>query len=83
MLSVARAAGLAQIVAAERPADTGVTAAEQLVSYRLGHPAFAAWLAGIGPGRAEDIARRAADVIRPVMQPYRPVVVFLAARVPL
>ena len=79
MGAAARAAGLADIVVEERPVDVGVTEPEQLVSYRLGQPLFASWLDRIGPRRATDIARRAAEAIRPVMQPYRPIVVFLAA----
>ena len=66
----------------ERPVDVGVTEPEQLVSYRLGQPLFAGWLDRIGPRRAKDIASHAADAIRPIMQPYRPIVVFLAATTP-
>ena len=79
MGAAARAAGLANIVVEERPVDVGVTEPGQLVRYRLGHPIFAGWLDRVGPRRATDIASRAAAAIRPVMQPYRPVVMFLAA----
>ncbi len=82
MGAAARAAGLAEIVVQERPVDVGVTRPEQLVSYRLGHPAFTSWLDRIGPRRAGELASYAADAIRPIMQPYRPVVVFLAAARP-
>jgi hypothetical protein len=60
----------------------GVTEPEQLISYRLGQPLFASWLDRIGPRRAQEIASHAADAIRPIMQPYRPIVVFLAASTP-
>ena len=80
MLTTANAAGLAGMVVEERPVDVGVTEPEQLVSYRLGQPLFADWLDRIGPRRAREIASRAAEAIRPIMQPYRPIVVFLAVR---
>jgi len=66
----------------ERPVDVGVTQPEQLVSYRFGHPIFAGWLDRIGPRGAEELARHAADAIRSIMQPYQPIVVFLAAATP-
>jgi ubiquinone/menaquinone biosynthesis C-methylase UbiE len=79
MRAAADAAGLAQVVVQERPVEVGVTTPRQLVRYRLGQPAFANWLDSIGPRAAERFAAAAADAIRPVMQPYRPIVVFLAA----
>lgn len=82
MGAVARGAGLTEIVVQERPVDVGVTRPEQLVSYRFGHPIFASWLYRIGPRRAEELACHAADAIRSIMQPYRPIVVFLAASTP-
>lgn len=82
MDAAARAAGLARIVVAERPVDVGLTEPGQLVSYRLGHAMFAGWLDRIGSRRAAGLARRAAASIRPIMAPYRPVVVFLAATTP-
>jgi SAM-dependent methyltransferase len=79
MRAAAAAAGLVGVVVEERPVDVGVTTPEQLVRYRLGQPMYASWLDGMGPGEAERFAVVAADAIRPVMQPYRPIVVFLAA----
>jgi hypothetical protein len=79
MRAAADAAGLAHVAVQERPVDVGVTMAEQLVRYRLGQPAFASWLDSIGAREAERFAALAADAIRPAMQPYRPLVVFLAA----
>ena len=82
MRAAANVAGLAGIAVEERPVDVGVTEPEQLVSYRLGQAPFAGWLDRIGPRRAKEIASHAADAIRPIMQPYRPIVVFLAASAP-
>jgi SAM-dependent methyltransferase len=81
MAGAARAAGLVDVVVDERPVDVGVTQPEQLVDYRFGQAHFATWLDAIGDDRAEQVRRRAADAIRPIMEPYRPVVVFLLARV--
>jgi hypothetical protein len=73
MRAAANSAGLAGIGVQERPVGVGVTEPEQLVSYRLGQPLFAEWLDRIGPRRAKEIASDAADAIRPIMQPYRPI----------
>ena len=43
-------------------------------------PIFAAWLDALGPARARAFAAEAERAIQEVMQPYRPVVVFLRAR---
>jgi SAM-dependent methyltransferase len=80
--AAAPAAGLTGVSTHERPVDIGVTQPEQLVSYRLGQPLFASWLDTIGPARAEILARQATATIRPIMRPYRPVVVFLAVSTP-
>jgi SAM-dependent methyltransferase len=80
MCAAAGAAGLVDVVVEERPVDVGVTEPEQLVSYRLGQPLFASWLDRIGSRRASQLASQAAETIRPIMAPYRPIVVFLAAR---
>lgn len=77
MATAARAAGLTGVRVEERPIDVGVTEPEELVSYRLGHPIFAGWLDRIGAAREEDFARKAAEAIRPIMQPYQPVTIFL------
>jgi len=81
MTSAARVAGLINPVVEERPVDVGITTPEQLVDYRFGQAQFAVWLKQIGPRGVEDIRARAIDVIRPIMRPYRPIVVFLAATV--
>ena len=79
MAAAARAAGLAHIHAEQREVDVGVTQPAQLVHYRLGHPAFAAWLDAIGPARASAFAADAERAIGDAMPPYRPSVVFLRA----
>ena len=82
MAAAASAAGLDRVHADERAVDVGVSEPEQLVSYRLGHPVFAGWLDALGEQRAQEFAAAAAEVVRPVMEPYRPLVVFLSARAP-
>ena len=79
MAAAARAAGLAHVHAEERQVDVGVTQPTQLVRYRLGHPAFAAWLDAIGPARAAAFATDAQRAVGDSMPPYRPSVVFLRA----
>ena len=82
MKAAARAAGLCDIRVEERPVDVGVTEPEQLADYRFGQAHFAAWLDEIGPDRARLLRQEAAATIRPIMEPYRPIVVFLAALSP-
>ena len=60
MASAAREAGLADIHAEERPVDVGITAPEQLVRYRFGHPIFTGWLDVIGAARAAAAATASA-----------------------
>jgi SAM-dependent methyltransferase len=79
MAAAASAAGLGHVRAEERQVDVGVTQPAQLVRYRLGHPAFAAWLDDIGPARATAFAADAERAIGDSMPPYRPSVVFLSA----
>jgi hypothetical protein len=82
MAAAARAAGLAEVAAEHRRVDVGVAKASQLVRYRLGHPAFAAWLDAIGPDRAAAFAAEAEHAIGEAMRPYRPAVIFLRAAAP-
>jgi SAM-dependent methyltransferase len=79
MAQAATAAGLDHVAAEERTVDVGIVRPEQLVSYRLGQAPFAAWLAGLGPGRAEQVRRAAVAAVAPDMRPYRPGVVVLVA----
>jgi ubiquinone/menaquinone biosynthesis C-methylase UbiE len=82
MGAAAEVAGLAAIAVDERPVDTGVTTPEQLVRYRFGQPLYASWLDRLGRRRSAEIAAEAAATIRPIMQPYCPIVVFLTAAAP-
>jgi ubiquinone/menaquinone biosynthesis C-methylase UbiE len=79
MARAAKRAGLVDVVADERPVDVGVTEPEQLVDYRLGQAHFAAWLDTLGSEHAHEVRDRLAEAIRPIMVPYRPIVVFLSA----
>jgi ubiquinone/menaquinone biosynthesis C-methylase UbiE len=82
MARVAAQAGLVDVVVDERPAEVGVTEPEQLVDYRLGQANYSAWLNELDPERAKTIRSHLVEVIRPIMRPYRPIVVFLSAIVP-
>lgn len=82
MERVARRAGLVAVSVEEREVDVGVTEAEQLVDYRLGQAHFSAWLGRLGPARAGAVRDRLVETIRPIMRPYRPIVVFLSALAP-
>jgi ubiquinone/menaquinone biosynthesis C-methylase UbiE len=79
MAAAARVAGLARVHSEVRQVDVGVTEPGQLVRYRLGHPAFAAWLDAIGPSRAASFAGEAAQAVGDAIAPYLPRVVFLRA----
>ena len=79
MEAAARLAGLVEVVVEERPVDVGVARAEDLVEYRFGQAHFTAWLDEIGPRRAGEVRRRAADEAGPIFERYCPLVVFLSA----
>jgi ubiquinone/menaquinone biosynthesis C-methylase UbiE len=81
MADSARGAGLAQIRVEERAVDVGVHEAEQLVRYRFGQAHFAAFLAGLDADAEAAVRSDAVAAIAPIMEPYTPVVVFLAALV--
>ncbi|MBV9660896.1 MAG: class I SAM-dependent methyltransferase [Acidimicrobiales bacterium] len=79
MVRAAKQAGLLDVAVDERPVDVGVTQAEQLVDYRLGQAHFAHWLGHLGPIRAGEVRDLLVEAVRPIMQPYLPIVVFLCA----
>lgn len=79
MARVAAAAGLTDVRVDEREVDVGVNDPEQLVAYRLGQANFAPWLKTLGPRRTTEVTARLVARVRPVMAPYRPLVVFLSA----
>ncbi len=82
MRRVAAGCGLIDVAVGERPVEVGVTTAQQLVDYRLGQAQFAPWLRRLGPDEAVEARNRLIESIAPIMTPYRPIVVFLAALVP-
>ncbi len=79
MTAAARETGLTKITVNERPVDVGVTEPTQLVAYRFGQAPFTAWLESIGPAESRAVQHAAVQAIGPVMEPYRPIVVFLTA----
>jgi SAM-dependent methyltransferase len=62
--------------------DVGVTTAEDVVRYRFGQAQYAPWFAGMSDDEAEEVRSKAVAAVRPVMTPYRPLVVLLSARKP-
>lgn len=80
MAAVAKRAGLADVATDEESVDVGVERPEQLVDYRLGQAQFTPWLDELEPDRAAEARDRLVDAVRPIMRPYRPIVVFLVAR---
>jgi SAM-dependent methyltransferase len=81
MHAAAEAAGLTEVSVAEEAVEVGVTEPGELVDYRLGQAHFASWFASLSPTQGDDVRSRAIEAVRPIMQPYRPIVVFLTARV--
>ena len=80
MRATALTAGLDVVAATEEAVDVGITEPEQLVEYRLGQAHFTTWLAGLAPASEVALRQRAVAAARALMRPYRPTVVFLAAR---
>lgn len=81
MQAAARAAGLRRARVEEYAVDVGVRSATELVDYRLGQAHHADWLAGIPRPRRRELKATLAAAIEPLMEPYRPVVIVVAARV--
>jgi SAM-dependent methyltransferase len=81
MERTAQISGLDDIVVSEQAVDVGVSDPEQLVAYRLGQASFSEWLDQVEPEQRKEIRLRLVEAIRPVMRPYRPLVVFLSALV--
>ncbi|MBV8950717.1 MAG: methyltransferase domain-containing protein [Actinobacteria bacterium] len=78
----AKEAGFVDLLVDERAVDVGVDEPEQLVDYRLGQANYSAWLDELGPHRADEVKAQLVEVIRPIMRPYRPIVVFVSATIP-
>jgi SAM-dependent methyltransferase len=80
MRAAATTAGLVGIDVDEVAVDVGIADPNELVDYRFGQAHFVEWLAALGPGAEAAVRSDAADAISGSMEPYRPRVVFLAAR---
>ncbi|MCA1835080.1 MAG: hypothetical protein LC721_01555, partial [Actinobacteria bacterium] len=63
----------------EQAVDVGVRTATDLVDYRFGQAMYAVWLAGLPLANRRAVRQAVIDAVTPVMQPYRPIVVLLAA----
>lgn len=81
MAHAAREAGLDGVRVREGPADLGLTDPAALVDYRLGQAQFADWLAGLDGASRAAVRAEALAAVAPAMEPYRPGVVQLTARV--
>jgi hypothetical protein len=82
MERAAREARLADVTVDETDVDVGVHRAEDLVAYRLGQAHFAPFLNALVPEGRAALRTEAIAAVEPVMEPYRPTVIFLAALVP-
>jgi SAM-dependent methyltransferase len=82
MTIAAEAAGLVVRTVDERAVDVGVTRADELVAYRLGQAHIAEFLGGLSPADQQALAEEATVAVGEPMEPYRPIVVFLAASIP-
>jgi SAM-dependent methyltransferase len=82
MTAAADAAQLLDIQVTEEAVDVNVTDPTSLVAYRFGQAHFADWLAGLDRDQRAAAATAAVAAIATTMEPYRPRVIFLAARAP-
>jgi demethylmenaquinone methyltransferase/2-methoxy-6-polyprenyl-1,4-benzoquinol methylase len=78
--SAAAGAGLDVLDVVEEAVDVGVRTAEDLVRYRFGQAQYTPWFAAMPPERAAAVRADAVAAARPVMTPYRPLVLLLVAR---
>jgi hypothetical protein len=81
MSTAAAAAGLIDIKVDEESVDVGLTEPQALVDYRFGQAHFAEWLAEFSLDERAAVRTAAVQAIESAMEPYRPRVVFLAARI--
>ncbi len=82
MAAAARSAGLVDVDAREYAADVGVDRPEELVDYRFGQAHCRRWLESLTPRQRARVRADAIAAAAPIMEPYRPGVVRLVARVP-
>jgi ubiquinone/menaquinone biosynthesis C-methylase UbiE len=81
MSAAAAAAALIDIEVDEEPVDVGLTEPQALVDYRFGQAHFAEWLAELSLDDRANVRAAAIRAIESAMEPYRPRVVFLTARI--
>jgi ubiquinone/menaquinone biosynthesis C-methylase UbiE len=77
----ARAAGLTDIVIAERTVDTGVVAPEDIVASRIGMAHLAPFVAALDESTRRDFVAAATAAVAIDPQPLRPNVLILSSRV--
>ena len=82
LAAAARDAGLDVVACDVEAVAVGVRTAEDLVRYRFGQAQYSGWLAAMTPERAAEVRAAAVAAVAPVMEPYRPLVIALVARVP-
>lgn len=82
MAEAAETAGLVDLEVTEEAVDVGIGRAADLVDYRFGQAHYTEWLASLGAAERARARRQVIAAIEPLMAPYRPTVVFLAARTP-
>lgn len=80
MTAAAEAAQLVDVDVTEAAVDVNVTDPAALVDYRFGQAHFADWLAHLESDQRVRVRAAAVAVIAETMEPYRPRVIFLAAR---
>jgi SAM-dependent methyltransferase len=83
LVAVAVAAGLDAPRVEQARVDVGVLRADDLVDYRLSQAQYTPWMATLTADQRSEVRRSAIAAAAPVMQPYRPTVLFLVATVPL
>jgi ubiquinone/menaquinone biosynthesis C-methylase UbiE len=81
MGAAAAAAALVDIEVDEESVDAGITEPHALVDYRFGQAHFAEWLAHFSVDERAAVRAAAARAIDRTMEPFRPRVVFLTARI--
>ena len=80
LAAVGSAAGLGVRVD-EAAVDVGVHLAEELVDYRLSQAQYTSWMVALTDDGRRAVRRAAVAAVEPVMEPYRPVVLFLVGTV--
>jgi SAM-dependent methyltransferase len=82
LAGLADEAGLVEVAIVERSVDVGADTAEAIAAYRLSMAQLAPFVAGLDEDRRRDLRRAVVQALGPTVEPMRPVVLILAARVP-